>query len=94
MMAVPEFAGGGLVGGSSSGGIAAVVHPGEFVMTQAAVQRIGASVLQGMNTASAGVTAEPSNNVYIDPVDLTNAVRKALPVILRQGGPVSRALRV
>jgi len=28
-------------------------------------------------------------NIYIDPVDLTAAVEKAIPVILRKGGPAS-----
>ena len=49
-MTVPEFQLGGLVS-SGNGGILALLHPGEFVMRQAAVDALGTSFLAGLNRA-------------------------------------------
>ena len=59
MMAVPEFAVGGMVGGAD-GGMVAVVHPGEFVMSKQAVDRIGSSVLAGLNSGTTAGVQTPS----------------------------------
>ena len=97
MMAVPEFAVGGMVSGAN-GGMVAVVHPGEFVMSKQAVDRIGNSVLAGMNSgvSSSAQTAQSGTVVTVDPASqdwFNNALEHGLPVILRRGGPASRALR-
>lgn len=50
-MPVPEFAVGGMVPGMSSGGMLAIVHPGEFVMQRSAVDAVGSSFLAALNSA-------------------------------------------
>jgi len=101
-LALPEFATGGLV--TPRGGMLAVVHPGEFVMTRQAVDRIGTSVLQGLNrggsvapSASAGtqISLEPASAQTLTDMLTTNpqALEQGLLVVLRRGGPASRMLR-
>jgi len=74
-MTVPEFAVGGLVGGGSGGGILALVHPGEFVMRQAAVDSIGANVLSALNSAprfaAGGLVSAPGSRAAGPDVSLT-----------------------
>ena len=101
MMAVPEFSSGGLV--SPGGGMLAVVHSGEFVMTRQAVDRIGTSVLQGLNSGSQStnsgggmqITLDPDTGAWLEQTLAANpkALQKGIGVILRSGGPISRALR-
>lgn len=88
---LPEFAAGGYTGAGGP----AMLHPGEFVMTRQAVDRIGMSVLQGLNTAGGSSTAASGDvvTVQIARVDFTEAVERAIPVILRKGGAASRVLR-
>ncbi len=103
---LPEFANGGLVGQTSlpaSGGMLAVVHPGEFVMTRQAVDRIGTSVLEGLNTGTeprpkgsgSALTIEPASSATLANFLKSNpqALDEGLLVVLRRGGPASRALR-
>lgn len=102
---VPEFASGGYVGSagvSPAAGMLAVVHPGEFVMTRQAVNRIGTNVLQGLNSGTVG-TATAASSISIEPASsstLANflksnpqALDEGLLVVLRRGGAASRALR-
>jgi hypothetical protein len=106
VMPVPEFAGGGYVGwprqtsmpGAPGGGVPAWLHPGEFVMSRAAVDRWGVSVLEGLNrgtTAGGGggmsITIDPDGAAWLD--QNAAALEKGIAVVLRRGGPVSRALR-
>ena len=49
-MSIPEFAVGGLV--PSSGGILALLHPGEFVMRRSAVDALGSDFLATLNRAT------------------------------------------
>jgi outer membrane lipoprotein SlyB len=102
LLPVPEFAQGGSVGGSG-GGVLAMLHSGEFVMTRQAVERIGSSVLQGMNQGSSGASAGQGSGFSIEPASsatLSNflksnpqALDDGLLVVLRRGGPASKAMR-
>ena len=99
---IPEFQSGGLValGGGSrppGGGVLAMLHPGEFVMNQQAVERIGSSVLESLNDGTTldaaardrqTVTLEVPNQEFFNEV-----VERSIPVILRRGGQASRVLR-
>ena len=99
---IPEFQSGGLValaGGSRppGGGVLAMLHPGEFVMNRQAVERIGSSVLEGLNDGTTldaaardqqTVTLEVPNQEFFNEV-----VERSIPVILRRGGQASRVLR-
>jgi hypothetical protein len=74
------------------------LHPGEFVMSRAAVDRWGVSVLEGLNRGT-GTGAGGGMSVTIDPDGAAwleqnaAALEKGIAVVLRRGGPVSRALR-
>ncbi|MBI2815453.1 MAG: hypothetical protein HYX72_00790 [Acidobacteria bacterium] len=105
MLPVPEFASGGYVGSagaSSATGMLALVHAGEFVMTRQAVDRIGTTVLQGLNSGTVG-TATAASSISIEPASASTlanflksnpqALDEGLLVVLRRGGPASRALR-
>jgi hypothetical protein len=67
-MTIPEFAVGGRVGSWQSavgrGGILAILHPGEFVMQQRAVDALGVNFLAGLNRAprfAGGGAVSPSS---------------------------------
>lgn len=76
-MSLPEFAMGGFVG-ARSGGILALLDPGEFVMRKSAVDALGGDFLAAINRAprfdaggSVGRTAtvaERTFNAYIGPI--------------------------
>ena len=99
---IPEFQSGGLValGGGSrppGGGILAMLHPGEFVMNQQAVERIGSSVLEGLNdgtTLDAAARDRQTVTLEVPSQEFFNeVVERSIPVILRRGGQASRVLR-
>jgi hypothetical protein len=66
-MTIPEFAVGGPVGYRlATGGILAIMHPGEFVMRREAVDNLGANFLAALNRApafAAGGAVSPSTAV-------------------------------
>lgn len=106
LLPVPEFAQGGYVGSagvSPASGMLALLHAGEFVMTRQAVDRIGTSVLQGLNQGTANSAQGTGSALSIEPASastLSNflksnpqALDEGLLVVLRRGGPASRALR-
>lgn len=99
---VPEFQQGGLVHGwgrrVGSGRVPAWLHEGEFVMNRQAVDRLGLSLLDGLNRGTAG-GGQAANTISIDPdgsrwlEQNADALEKGIAVVLRRGGAVSRALR-
>ncbi|MBI4459495.1 MAG: hypothetical protein HY648_05505, partial [Acidobacteria bacterium] len=108
LLPVPEFQEGGFVGtsrslaslGLSRGGQLAVLHPGEFVMNSQAVQRLGVSALEGLNrgsgaTSGSQISLEPASAATLAEMLKQNpqALEEGLLVVLRRGGPASRALR-
>ena len=102
LLPVPEFESGGYVGTRDSrletrGGVLAMLHPGEFVMTRQAVNRWGVSALEGLNRG--GAAAGSGLSVSIDPDGArwleqnAEALERGIAVVLRRGGAVSKALR-
>jgi hypothetical protein len=103
LLPVPEFESGGFVGARSSrsrggSGVLAMLHPGEFVMNRQAVDRWGVSVLEGLNRGSApagggglSVSIDPDGARWLE--QNADALERGIAVVLRRGGPVSRALR-
>ena len=86
----------------TGGGQLAVVHPGEFVLSQPAVERRGVGLLEGLNrgTSAAGtsgfqISMEPASAQTLAEMLKRNpqALEEGLLVVLRRGGAVSRALR-
>ena len=92
-------------GGLSHGGGNAYLHPGEFVLSSRAVERIGAALLQGLNsgtgfqTAASGagetLTLEPVSAQHLAEVFQRDpgAADRGLMAVVRAGGKFSRALR-
>jgi hypothetical protein len=80
-----------------------MLHSGEFVMTRQAVEHIGTSVLQGLNqgsstsanTAAGPISFEPASTATLANFLKSNpqALDEGLLVVLRRGGPASKALR-
>ena len=106
LLPLPEFAQGGTVGGGTSSAgspVLAMLHSGEFVMTRQAVERIGTSVLQGLNQGSSASANTSAGSISFEPAStatLANflksnpqALDEGLLVVLRRGGPTSKALR-
>jgi hypothetical protein len=102
IQAPPEFQFGGLVGTRDSGlgsrGMMAVVHPGEFVMSRPAVERLGVSLLEGLNRGS-GFGARDSGegytmSVWVPSKDFAaKIVKEGVPVVIGKGGKASKILR-
>ena len=101
---LPEFAEGGLVSPQrTQRGILARVHPGEFVMNRQAVDRLGVSLLAGLNSGSRIPNSEGGFSVSLEPASAQTlgamlkqnpqALEEGLLVVLRRGGAASRALR-
>lgn len=99
---VPEFAEGGFISPQrTQRGILAMVHPGEYVMNRQAVDRLGVSLLEGLNhgsssaSAAAGISIEPASAQTLGAMLKQNpqALEEGLLVVLRRGGAASRALR-
>ena len=98
---VPEFAKGGFVG--TRGGTLARLHSGEFVMNRQAVDRLGVSMLEGLNSGSRMTNFESGFAVSLEPASAQTlgemlkrnpqALEEDLLVVLRRGGTASRALR-
>jgi hypothetical protein len=103
MLPAPEFQEGGFVTGASrarvGGRVPAWLHEGEFVMNRQAVDRLGVSLLDGLNRGSGLGTRDSGMTISIDPdgsrwlEQNADALEKGIAVVLRRGGPVSRALR-
>ena len=100
LMPAPEFASGGFVTRGSGAGnrVPAWLHEGEFVMSREAVDRWGVSVLEGLNRGT-GASSGGGMSISIDPDGAawleqnSAALEKGIAVVLRRGGPVSRAFR-
>lgn len=96
---IPQFANGGLVGGSGSGGTLAVVHPGEFVMSKHAVDEVGVGALsrlnQGGQPGGLSISLEPASAQTLGELLRRNpqALEEGLLVVMRRGGAMSRTLR-
>jgi hypothetical protein len=103
MLPAPEFQEGGFVTAHSrarlGGRVPAWLHEGEFVMNRQAVDRLGVSLLDGLNRGSGLGTRDSGMTISIDPdgsrwlEQNADALEKGIAVVLRRGGPVSRALR-
>lgn len=100
LLPVPSFQAGGLVSGEwrmASGGKLAVVHPGEFVMSQRAVQRWGTSLLEGLNRgAPAPATSGGGYSLTVwtpSKEFAAKIVEEGIPVVIGRGGMASRMLR-
>ncbi|MBI4443522.1 MAG: hypothetical protein HY649_09140 [Acidobacteria bacterium] len=109
VLPLPEFQEGGLVGGwpsqtSLTGAprIPAFLHPGEFVMSSQAVERLGVNALEGMNRggnrsqeSAVSISLEPASAATLGEMLKRNpqALEEGLLVVLRRGGAASRALR-
>ena len=97
MLPVPQFANGGLVGGA--GGMLALVHPGEYVMSKRAVDSVGVEALNRVNFGGGGrelsISLEPAGAQTLGEMLKRNpqALEEGLLVVLRRGGALSRALR-
>ena len=67
-------------------------------MNRQAVDRLGFSLLDGLNRGAAG-NGDSANTISIDPNGArwleqnADALEKGIAVVLRRGGAVSRALR-
>jgi hypothetical protein len=89
-------------GGFATGGLA-FLHPGEFVLSARAVERLGASLLQGLNVGGAGSARGGGMALELSPAsaewlgDLMehnpDALSKGIMAVIRRGGSASRALR-
>lgn len=94
---IPQFANGGLVSGAGAGGTLAVVHPGEFVVSKSAVDSVGVAALSRLNQHGGGnsISIEPASAQALGEMLKRNpqALEEGLLVVLRRGGPLSRALR-
>ncbi len=102
---IPEFAHGGFVATEAQRhrGMLAIVHPGEFVMNRDAVDRLGVSLLAGLNSGSRIPHSESGISVSLEPASAQTlgemlkrnpqALEEGLLVVLRRGGAASRALR-
>ena len=99
---VPEFQEGGFVlPQRTQRGILAMVHPGEFVMNRQAVDRLGVSLLDGLNQGASSASSAVS--IAIEPASAETlgemlkrhpqALEEGLLVVLRRGGAASRTLR-
>lgn len=107
LMSVPEFQAGGLVAAPSlsrlGSGTLGILHPGEFVMNRAAVERLGVSLLDGLNHGSSSASSAAGVSLSIEPASAQTlgemlkrnpqALEEGLLVVLRRGGTASRALR-
>ena len=100
LLPIPQFANGGLVNSSGSGGTLAVVHPGEYVMSKRAVDDLGVNTLNGLNQGTTGnqgmsISLEPASAQSLGEMLKRNpqALEEGLLVVLRRGGALSRALR-
>ena len=94
-LAVPEFASGGLVMGGGGGGLA-ILHPGEFVMNSSAVQRLGVSLLEGLNTTAPAAAASEGYALTVWTPSkewAAEVVAKGVPVVINRGGKASRMLK-
>ena len=102
---VPEFAAGGFVPAATLSGakglFPALLHSGEFVMNRQAVDRLGVSMLEGMNSgfrspdSGVSIALEPASAETLGEMLKRNpqALEEGLLVVLRRGGAASRALR-
>ncbi|HWP84512.1 MAG TPA: hypothetical protein VNN17_04945, partial [Terriglobia bacterium] len=90
---VPEFASGGLVGGAAGGGVLAMLHPGEFVMSSEAVQRFGADLLERMNSGAAGGDGYVMQVWTPSKEFAAQVVEMGTPVVIGRGGAAKRLLR-
>ena len=101
---IPEFQTGGLIGSQrTQRGMLAVVHPGEFVMSSQAVDRLGVGLLDGLNRGSSAASSATGVSISLEPASAQTlaemlkrnpqALEEGLLVVLRRGGPASRALR-
>jgi hypothetical protein len=104
---IPEFQEGGLVTPHSSlvpsRGMLARLHPGEFVLTSQAVERLGLGLLEGFNSGSRIPSPESRVSISLEPASAQSlgellkrnpqALEEGLLVVLRRGGAASRALR-
>jgi hypothetical protein len=101
---LPEFAEGGFVlPQRTQRGILAMVHPGEFVMNRQAVNRLGVSLLAGLNQGSSSASSAAGVSISLEPASAETlgemlkrnpqALEEGLLVVLRRGGTASRALR-
>lgn len=102
---LPEFAAGGFVPAATLSGakglFPALLHPGEFVMNRQAVDRLGVSMLQGLNSgfrspdSGVSIALEPASAATLGEMLKRNpqALEEGLLVVLRRGGTASRALR-
>lgn len=103
---IPEFAEGGFVAPSSgrrARGTLALLHSGEFVMNRQAVDRLGVSLLEGLNSGSSAGASGGGISVSLEPASAhtlgamlkqnPQALEEGLLVVLRRGGAASRALR-
>jgi len=102
---IPEFAEGGFIATEPQRhrGMLAIVHPGEFVVNRQAVDRLGVSLLEGLNSGSSvgssgggvSVSLEPASAQTLGAMLKQNpqALEEGLLVVLRRGGATSRALR-
>ncbi len=90
-------------GGFSTGGGLAFLHPGEFVLSNRAVERLGASLLQGLNSGTAGQGGGEGMMVELTPASaaiLKKMIKldpagmdEGLMMVVRAGGKFSRAVR-
>ena len=81
----------------------AVVHPGEFVMSSQAVDRLGVSLLDGLNRGSSSASSAAGVSISLEPASAATlgemlkrnpqALEEGLLVVLRRGGAASKALR-
>lgn len=101
-LAVPEFAEGGLVTRHSSlvtsGGMLAVVHPGEFVMNQQAVERVGVNLLERVNAGSEPRPSGSGGGLLVDVAPASRewflkSLEEGIPIVVTRGGRASKILR-
>ncbi len=94
----PSFQHGGYVGQAF---LPAALHPGEFVLSSKAVESLGVSLLQGLNTSQARMPAplalelSPASAEWLGDLMEHNpdALSKGIMAVIRRGGAASRALR-
>ncbi|OFV92045.1 MAG: hypothetical protein A3H28_05025 [Acidobacteria bacterium RIFCSPLOWO2_02_FULL_61_28] len=101
---IPEFQEGGLIGPQRTQRKSlAWVHSGEFVMNRDAVNRLGVSLLEGLNQGSSSASSAVGVSISLEPASAQTlgemlkrnpqALEEGLLVVLRRGGAASRALR-
>lgn len=98
-LAVPEFHEGGLVSPQrTQRGTLAMLQAGEYVMSSQAVQRLGVSLLEGLNRGSEPRPSGSGGGLLVDVAPASRewflkSLEEGIPIVVTRGGRASKILR-